>query len=278
MNAPLSEKDFIQEGYSKNPFPLWLCLFLLAVVMAIFWGGNSWYHSKMNQEIKESPFLQVTNREFSVFLWQFPEHMRNNVKAKTGYLTGFQPQEKIGPFLNEVDHFVVAPPELLFLYHTWKRLLSPEFDPRPISLDEFISFLNEAEEWKPDHWPQAPNAYKDLIQALSQTNTPKDLQTLPLNTLPIEIRQSFQGWKNFYLEGDLIDKLTLTYSQIHEFLAKHPHYARSYWRNIVAETTPNYLSSVREEKNSSSFKVPDNEITAFLKVACFNYLQGKENK
>jgi len=38
--APLQEKDFIQQGYSKNPWPLWLWLFLITAIVALAWGGG----------------------------------------------------------------------------------------------------------------------------------------------------------------------------------------------------------------------------------------------
>src|SRR5271154_2343172 len=102
-NKPLQEKDFIQESYTKNPFPIWLWFFIVITITALLWGGGSWYTKRMNQEIRSSPFLQVTNRQLSLFLWQFPEYMRANARTKNGYLPGFQYQEKISVFPDVAD-------------------------------------------------------------------------------------------------------------------------------------------------------------------------------
>ncbi|MCE5317775.1 MAG: hypothetical protein LLG04_10540, partial [Parachlamydia sp.] len=66
----LQEKDFIQDSLSSNPFPFWLWLVLLAIIASLFWGGSSWLSQQINREVAASPFLQVTNRQFSLFLWQ----------------------------------------------------------------------------------------------------------------------------------------------------------------------------------------------------------------
>lgn len=66
--------------------------------------------------------------------------MRVNSKTKSGYLPGFQYIDKLSIEPNMADLYAVAPPELLFLYHTWNRLLSPEFITRPIQLSEFKEF------------------------------------------------------------------------------------------------------------------------------------------
>ncbi len=277
-NRPLLEKDFIQESYSKNPFPIWLWFFIVITITALIWGGRSWYAEKMGEEIQSSPFLQVTNRQFSVFLWQFPEHLRVNTKTKSGYLTGFQYENKIGPFLNSVEDYVVAPPELIFLYHTWNRLISNEFTPRPIPLDEFKAFMNYSEEWKPNNWPEAPRPYINLFDSLAKENAPKDLNDIPDDVLPRQIKQAFQGWKNYFKEGNDINRAKPTYAELQEFIRTHPHYARNYWRNIVEYKTPHYLYTFTFGKFDPKETVPNEEMTAFLRVAIFNYLQAKQNK
>lgn len=274
---PLQEKDFIQESYSKNPFPIWLWFFIVISITALLWGGSSWYAEKVEQNVKTSPFLQVTNREFSTFLWQFPEHMRVNAKTKSGYLTGFQYEEnKIGPFLNHIGDFVVAPPELIFLYHTWHRLIRGEFTPRAIPLQEFKEFLNYSEEWKPNNWPEAPSPYVKLFDSLSKADAPKDLKDISNEILPREVKEAFQGWKNYFKEGKAINQTHPTYAELQEFLKAHPHYARNFWRNIMAKNTPNYLKSFTLGKFDPKQPIPNEEMTAFLRVALYNYLQSKQ--
>lgn len=253
---------------------MWLWLFLLTILAALFWGSNSYFFSKWQQDIESSPFLQVTNRQFSIFLWQFSDHMRVNSKSKSGYLPGFQYENKVSLVLEEADKYVSAPPSLIFLYHAWHRQISQEFSPRPIPLSEFKEFLAYAEEWKPAFWTQAPKGYIQLIQTLSNPTTTQNLNELPESSLPMDVRKAFQGWKNYFKEGDEINKLKPTYLQVTDFLKTHPHYARNYWRNIVRGTTPNYLLSFLKNKDKGDVEMPQNEITPFLRVAIFNYLKS----
>ena len=78
-NPPLSEKDFIQNGWSIRSLPFWLWIALTAVAASLIWGGGNWFGGYLQKEKKQDPFLEVTNREFSVFLWQFPNFMRMNL-------------------------------------------------------------------------------------------------------------------------------------------------------------------------------------------------------
>lgn len=268
----LLEKDFINEGIGKNPFPFWLWLFLLAAMVAIFWGVWHWYSGKMNMIVRDSPFLQVTNRQMSLFLWQNPEFMRINAKDKNGYLPAFYATGKVTIDVANADQFVAAPPELLFRYHTWKRLLSDEFTERPIPSEEFKQFLSDAEEWHPMYWVSAGEPYARMVKELPTMQT-EDLATLSKEELPTPVRMAFQGWLNYFKEGDAINALEVTEKEIKGFLEGHPHYARNFWRNIVEETTPNYLMSINNP--SADAKVPKSEITPFLRVALFNYLKSR---
>ena len=266
----LQEKDFINESYTKNPRPFWFWLAVILTITALIWAGQAWYSSRMAADYAKDPFLEVTNREFSVFLWQFPERMRINAPRKNGYLTGFQYENKVSLVLDEAEDWVVAPPELLFLYHTWKRQISRELSPRAIPSAEFKDFLNYVEEWKPLNWKQAPNGYVELIDHLYGKNSFQDLAELPLETLPMQVRQAFQGWKNFFTEGEAINALTPSYREVRAFLKKHPHYARNYWRNIVEASVPDYLRF--SSAHSDDTIVPRSELANFLQVALFNYL------
>lgn len=267
----LPERDFIQNNRPGNNLPYWLWGILFTMVVALIWGTGSWYNKKINQELEANPFLQVTNREMSVFLWQFPEHMRVNVTTgKAGYLPGFQYIDKVSLEPEMADRYVIAPPELLFLYHTWKRLLSSEFIPRPIQLNEFKEFLLYAEEWQPKYWPAAPSGYVAFANALLENENIKQ-DSLKQVAPPKEVVQAFQGWKNFFKEGEAINKVFPTFAQMSDFLKVCPNYARNFWRNIVEDKYPNYLKSLTTEKNSSTEKIPKEELAPFLRVAFYNY-------
>lgn len=266
----LQEKDFIQDRLWKNPFPFWIWLVILTTIVAIFWGSSNWYANFISKEVAQSPFLQVTNRQFSLFLWQFPEYMRINSKSKQGYLTGFQYEKKISLVLEEADNYVVAPPNLIFLYHTWDRLLSPEFTSRAIPSEEFKEFLAYAEEWQPRNWRAAPLPYVNFINGLERNKEPQDLNQQDDTVLPLEVRQAFQGWKNYFKEGNAINAIQPTYAQMRLFLKDKPDYARNYWRNILEKSYPLYLSTISDEKKSIE-TVPKEDIAPFLRVAFYNY-------
>lgn len=277
----LSEKDYIHEEYTKNPYPFWLILFLLTAFVVLVWAGKSWYTSFVNENVAESPFLQVTNRDFSLFLWENSEYMRVNAKNKSGYLTGFQYMDKVSLEPEFADRYVVAPPEVIFRYHVWNRLVSREYTPHPISISEFREFLASAEEWDPKNWPKAPPEYTALVDGISKGNalidfSQKDgvvnnLQTLPDAYLPQKVRRAFQGWKNYYKEGDLINRVKPTFGEMQDFIDTHPHYARNFWKNIVEDTYPHYLETLSSGKFDKLTYVPDQEMTPFLKVAIFNF-------
>lgn len=271
----LQEKDFIQDSLQKNPFPFWIWLFILTALVAIFWGSSDWYSNFINKEIAQSPFLQVTNRQFSVFLWQFPEYMRINASSKRGYLTGFEYEEKVSIVPGEADNFVVAPPDLIFLYHTWHRQISTEFTKRPIPSNEFKEFLTYSEEWQPNKWPTAPVSYAALVQTLAKSTEVQDLNELPEAELPMDVREAFQGWKNYTKEGVEINSINPSYEELDQFLKAHPHYARNYWRNILIKNYPKYLISAGKTEKGI---IPKDEIAPFLRVAIFNFLQAQKKK
>ena len=277
----LPESRFIQQKWSWRSVPIWLVLFLLAAAAALIWGGRGSYARLQRYEQTHDPFLEVTNREFSLFLWQFPSFLKVNRPKKTGYLPGFLA-------LNEnldtsaAEEFVAVPPDLLFLYHTWSRLLAPHFIPRPISPEEFNLFLAQLPEWQPPHWALAPQGYKDLIESKDYADI-DDLQTLPESRLPREVRQAFVGWKNYFLEGVAINALNPTVAQVEAFLVRYPQYARHFWRNI--ETIDgqrvagiDYLHDLLEGKLLPDAQLPPEQVTPFLKVALFNAEQAEAHQ
>lgn len=283
QNAPLSEENFIQEN-KKQPstvasIPLWLWPALLTIAASLIWGSLGWFQGIAQKEIASRPFLEVTNREFSEFLWQFPVYMRPYAKQKTGYLPGFQQGDRYTMNLSDTEQLVSAPPEVLFLYHTWKRLLSQYYIARPIQASEFTEFLEAVPEWKPEYWKAAPADYVKLID--SKTYIKEDnLDQLPETTLPLVVKKAFQGWKNFYKEGEQINKVVIDSSQLKEFLATYPQYSRSYWRNIqyVLEKQvagAHYLESFpgKKEKDES---ISAEQLAPFLKVALYNWQQANK--
>lgn len=278
---PLSEKDFIRNGWSIASLPFWLWFALTAVVAMLIWGSGNWFQSFLQKEKAQNPFLEVTNREFSVFLWQFPSFMRINASKKTGYLTGFlATSENFSPSTSE--DFVSAPPDLIFLYHTWNRLLSSELSTRPIPPQEFEQFIGQLPEWNPLNWPKAPQEYAKLVSSKSYSEL-KDLQALPQSTLPLVVRQSFLGWKNYFMEGPQINALQPTFGQVKDFLDKHDHYARNYWRNIAEINGQkvaglNYLSGFVEGTFIPDALVPKEQLTPFLKVALYNEQQAAKKQ
>ena len=131
--------------------------------------------------------------------------------------------------LSSVENYVSALPDLLFLYHTWSRLLESDYIPRPISPTSFDVFLTQTEEWLPSYWKNAPKEYVSMIEKQTYKEM-GDLQSLSKDELPIIVRQAYQGWKNYFEEGPDINVLDPTYAEVNEFLKDHPHYMRNYWR------------------------------------------------
>lgn len=277
-NKELQEKDFIQDNFRKNPLPGWIWFVVLICVGAIFWGGSNWYLKFMSSEEAKNPFLQVTNRQFSIFLWQFPEYMRVNSNSKANYLPGFQYENRVSLVLNESDKYVIAPPEILFLYHTWDRLIRNEFIYRSISVSEFKEFLQYAEEWQPKNWPEAPEAFKTFVESLSKVKTLQDLNTLSEIELPLDVRQAFQGWKNYFKEGSAINDLKPTLKEVADFLEKSPHYARNFWRNIEEKNYPQYLLEVTLGHYAKKEAIKSDELAPFLRVALYNFLNSQDLK
>jgi hypothetical protein len=277
---PLSEKDFIQNGWSLASLPFWLWIALTAIIAALIWGSQNWYMGFLQKEKSHDPFLEVTNREFSVFLWQFPSFMRVNTSKKNAYLPGFlTTNESFDP--KTAEDFVSAPPDLIFLYHTWHRLLASDFIARPIHPQEFENFLKQLPEWQPSQWPDAPKEYAQMIHSKSYAHI-ENLQSLPDSTLPLIVRQTFLGWKNYFMEGSQIDDLQPTFGQVKLFLDKHPHYARNDWRNIedihgqkVAGL--NYLRGFISGTFIPDATIPKEQLAPFLKVALYNAEQAEKN-
>lgn len=272
---PLSEKDFIQESRKPPPFPLWLWLSLLVFGIAIVWGAANWFKEYTSHNNESKPFLEVTNRQFSLFLGQFPGFMRNFSKDKSNYLPGFEYVNKAGVDPKAADDLVQAPPEVIFLYHTWHRLLFPEFASKPIPRSEFVEFLSQTEIWRPKYWKNAPRDYVTLIETHAYEKEEN------LTNLPVEVQAAFQGWKNFTKEGKAINKFQPTYGEVKTFIKQNPNYARNFWRNIqyiddLEVAGSHYLENllkINEAKDEEVF--PADQISPFLRVALYNEKRTK---
>lgn len=250
LQAPLEEKDFIHEEYRKNPFHFWKWLGVVIVVTLLIVGAGNFYFSMLSDQYAHSPFLRVTNRQISLFLWQNPQYMRVHVQNKNGYLPAFNYAERIGLNPEYAEDYVIAPPELLFFYHTWKRLIGDLFFPRSIPKEEFRMFLVAVPEWDPRYWKNAPPNYRTLLD--SNEYPANDLSTLDKETVPFEVRQAFIGWKNYFFEGAQINAMQPTADELADFIEKYPQYGHSYWCNIVGN---GYLKG---------------ELSSFLRVGLFN--------
>lgn len=266
----LDERKMINEGIKKNPFPFFIWLALIAAIAALLWGSTNWVMQKRANSLSGTPFLQVTNRDFSLFLWQYPEYMRANVSSKNAYLPGFQYLDKVSIEEGKEEQFVTAPPKVLFLYHTWDRLVRNEFTARPIKAKEFREFLEYAPEWSPAVWKASPKGYQELYATLGN----KSDESLNLAEIPVDVQAAFIGWKNYFLEGALIKNVKPTFEEMREFLNSHPNYSRNLWRNIVMDGRPDYLIGI--SSGDSKGVIPEGQLVAFLKVAFFNASQAKK--
>ena len=262
----IKEENFIHEEQGKAALSLGVWIALSIAGFICIWFGANWFSFQIDNKINQSPFLQVTNRQMSLFLWQNPEKMRAHVKSRTGYLPDFQPAPKLTPKPNHADDYVAAPSEVLFLYHTWDRLISGYVFPKPIPRHEFLEFLMFDEEWLPDYWKEAPAEYQNLITHLENEKL-DDLQVLSESALPMVVRQAFWGWKNYIKEGPEINSTKPSVRKMLHFLSIYPHYDRSYWCNLF----PNYLASFSQGKIHGDDVIPDEDLVPFLRVAYYNY-------
>lgn len=276
LSSELPEEKMINEGYRKDPGNFWAWILIAAAITALIWGTLSQYTSYMQETTKPRPFLQVTNREMSRFLWQNPEFMRATVTVKSGYLPAFAVGEgmRLDPSL--ANDWAIVPPEVLFRYHTWQRLLGGIWFSRPIPAGLFMAFLQAAPEWSPYYWKAAPASYTEFLESLDHNST-LDLSALQPSTLPLEVRTAFQGWQNFYYEGKQIEAYEPTFAEVKRFLELYPTYGRSYWQNIVDNSQGHYLGSLATHA-ADDMVVPHEELTPFLRVALYNARESQRAK
>lgn len=273
MPSPLSEKNFIHEGFSKKPGLAFLWLGAIILITFFFWTAQAGYHYFLRSDLQKQSFFHVTNRNFSLFLWQNPEFMRVNTRIKTdSYLPAFTGLKGITVNPEQADEYVMVPPEVLFRYHTWNRLVGQDFTPHPIYAEEFLQFLRAVPEWQPGYWINAPKEYDEIVSQLLRVAYYQEVVDVPE-----VVQRAFQGWKNYFKEGEAVNLIQPTYKELNKFLFRFPHYARNYWQNILEATTPRYLEM--SEQNASEEIVPSEELAPFLKVALYNFRgEGTQRK
>lgn len=255
----LDEKDFIHEGIGEDPYPFIFWLIALVILGIFSWGISDWYDRYLEKGFKKAPFLQVTNREFSLFLWQNPEFMRIRVSDKASYLPAFNYIENLSMKPEMAEDYVIVPPDVLFKYHIWEMLLKDEVPVQKVYTKDFREFLQFAPEWTPEYWKAAPKQYLDTL-----INLPKNREeTLDV---PYPVQQAYTGWKNFFKEGDLINTFQPSYKLLRQLLIRYPHYTRNYWQNLI----PRYLYSTIHPYEDDKI-IPKDEIPSFLRSALYNY-------
>jgi hypothetical protein len=107
---------------------------------------------------------------------------------------------------------------------------------------------------------------------------PIDKNTFVEGDLPIEVRQAFQGWKNYFQEGDAINNFKPTLKDVRLFLQAAPHYARNFWRNILQNSYPEYLMNVNKADSKEDQPLEINEMAPFFRVAIYNFLHSNQEK
>lgn len=255
--------------------PIWIVLVIVGALIILVLGIHNWYQKEMKKLQTESSFFHVSNRELSLFLWQNPRFMRVNVSTKDAYLPGFQYLDKVTPEEGMADNIAQAPPNVLFQYHTWKRLLGGLPVTRSIPKQQFLEFLKDSDEWQPGNWPGEPPTFSEFVKKLPESSI-TDLKSVSFDILPNEIRMAFIGWKNYYREGKEINDLKPTYALLERLLSAAPNYNRNFWRNIVMEAEQSYLLDYFKGTFKADDPIPSDQISPFLRVALFNQKKTEE--
>ncbi len=276
-----SNPELVEDNEAASSKALWVFLALFLFVLAALWTIQEWQKEILSKKQFTTPFLQVTNRDFSLFLWQNPEFMCYNGKRRFGRCSYSNAEVNIQLIPEFADEYVAVPPEVIFRYHTWKRLLGDTLAPRSIHPGEFHIFLLKNPEWTPRYWKKAPQAYRAFLKTLSELQM-DDLQTLPFATLPKEVRLAFQGWRNVTKEWINIESIHPTGQEMQQFLELHPTYNRNYWRNILMKSKPGYLKNFPfgpdpRMINKNEVLTAD-EFSHFLKVGFYNYANSEKGR
>jgi len=273
LQPELPDKDLTKSPKKKDPLIFAIFVAVFAVIVLLFWSGGYWLQTAVPSLVSSSPFYKVTNRQISTFIWQFPSLRRQYQSGTAGYLPGFDYTTRTGIAQGQADVQVQAPQKLLYSYHAWSRLVKSEQPKRFIPMLEFYEFLDFNPEWDPVNWKEAPDAYRQLVRRLQFRSINEDEWARQINNIPKDVQVTFMGWKNATLEASFINEQKITVGQMSAFLEKYPHYARNYWKNLVAKEFPLYLLSVWEEKEAAAVLLPE-EVTGFLKQAFWNEQQA----
>jgi hypothetical protein len=267
-NKPeLMEKDFISEkGLKKSSKPTFQYLLLVIAVIALTWWWVSFKQNWIASNNQE--FGKVTNREFSLFLWQNPEYTRRLAYEKDHHLTQFSKDGGVHIVKNHAEDIVEAPPSLVYNYYYWKKFAGDIDFSREIERDFFYSFLESCPEWLPENWNNAPKSYSKISESLLQLSS-KEFKELQ-QTLPDNLRQAFFGWLNYYHEGNLINAVAPSYEEVQSFLKEHPNLKRNIWKNLLLEQAPNYLQSALDSSIDKEKLYPQGEMTSLFKLLYFN--------
>lgn len=271
MDEELKEEDFIQDEFKQSPNPYLLAIFFLAIITILITAIHTWYAEHQSAYRKTSPFYQVTNRDFSLFLLQNPRFLNQNVSNKEAYLPGLQYLKKLQSNLKDADNLVDAPDQMIFYYQTWNRLIDYPPPPRTIPVGEYKDFLSQYEEWTPVYWRNATRDYEELYRQIQNGTAPQNLATVSKLALPDDAREAFIGWKNAIMEKEELEKFRPTFALLKEFLDKYPNFQRNYWFNILKASDWSYLETISFDKYDPTGNVPEDQIAPFLQIALFNY-------
>jgi len=239
---------------AKRAVPLIVWIAIVAGILLLFWGSGSFLLDQGVLSRKSGPFYKVTNRDFSLFLWNHSDVYRADIR-----------QFHEMALTNEMaKRDVKASPQVLAEYHVWKRLLGSMVIPRQIPLPEFRNFLAYAFEWLPENWEKAPSEYKAFVDDLPSCPF-QQLEPLPEETIPLEVRMAFYGWKNTFYEREAIRAFQPDVKMIESFLSKYPQFARHNFRNFY----PDYLLSL----NLKGERLP-----YFFRSALYNAMQVDQER
>lgn len=269
----ISDADLTKSPKKKDPLVFAIFVAVFAVVVLLFWSGGYWLQTAVPSLMSSSDFYKVTNRQISTFIWQFPSLRRQYQSGTIGYLPGFDYTTRTGIASGQADVQVQAPKKLLYSYHAWNRLVNLKQPKRIVPMLEFYEFLDFNPEWDPVNWKEAPEAYRQLVRRLQFRSINEAEWVQAAESIPEETRVTFMGWKNATLEAPFIDEQKITVGQMQDFLEKYPHYARNYWKNLVAKDYPLYLLSVWQEKEPQEI-LSGGEVAGFLKQAFWNEQQA----
>lgn len=248
-----------QEGSPKDPNFLWIWLAVAAAAVTLLWGLSAWWGKSSSSSAAEKNGPQrevVTNRQFALFLGQFPEFTPKGNPQRI--LEASHAQESVS-----------ASDEQLFYYHTWQRQIGQDEPLRPIPATLLRQFLLAFPQWKQVNDSSSYTQYlKQLLENQDSTTAIVDKAIIPF-----ELQLAVQNWRNKTQEAEQIASAQYTHEQVAKFLQRYPHFARNYWQNVLKAQYPHYLLSFSPEapKAPNSNVVAEEELAPFLRQALYNF-------